>query len=144
MQIERLIPGRCAARLDLAVEVAVLVHVQRPDPLVSLVEENFDLDNILRLVEVVLDPAPVVVVEDVSLARPARVDGDVLVSGVLGYAAVRAAAKFEHSVVVVTVSGHSDGRPDARVNEGWGVPAACGHTDIADREQSRRAGLEHS
>lgn len=53
---EALVPVRLAAGRDLAVEGAVDDHVQRPNVLVPLVERDADLDDVLGLFEVVLDP----------------------------------------------------------------------------------------
>lgn len=85
--------GRAARRYR-AVVIAVVVDVQRVGPLIPLVEGDPHPDNILGLVEVVVDPAPlVVVVEDVALARPARVGVATVVARVLGFAAVRGAPR---------------------------------------------------
>ena len=104
--------------------VAVLVHVQRPRVFIPLVESYAHPDDVLRLVKVVIEPAPVVVVivEAVSLTRPARAGIEIVVSSVLGRAAVRAAT-VPGRPCVVPRSEHIYGGPLACIDECCG---GCG------------------
>ena len=103
VQIVRLESVRVAARRDGAVVVMVVEHVQRPGSGCTKVEGNSNLLDVLGFFEVVRDAASVVpnrAVKDITLARPARVGPDIIVSGVLGYATVRAAATPRRPCVV--------------------------------------------
>lgn len=95
VQVEHLVSKRRSAGRDCAVVVIVDVHVQLPGVLIPLVEGNTHLNNVLRLLEVVRDAASLIGIrasEDIPLTRPARVGFEVVVSAVVGYAAVWAAA----------------------------------------------------
>ena len=75
VQVEALVSVRRPAGLDLAVVDTVAVNVELPGVLGPLIKGDFHLDDVLWFAKVVLDPAPlVIIIEDVPLARPARVD----------------------------------------------------------------------
>ena len=83
----------------------------------------------LRLVKVVIEPAPVVVVivEAVLLERPARVGIETVVPSILRLAAARTAAVAGHPLVV-SRSEHTHGCPLSGADEGRvgnGVRRAC-------------------
>ena len=60
VEVERLEVVRLAAGFDCVELLAVVEHVQTPGSLVTLVEGDFYVDNVLRFFEVVRDAAPVV------------------------------------------------------------------------------------
>ena len=91
VEVEALVSKRRAAGCDCAVLVTIVEHVQRPGVLIVLVEGDAHPENVLGFLEVVRDAAPVVfgiAVEDVSLAGPARVCPEIVVSGVGRYASL--------------------------------------------------------
>ena len=95
VQVIRLESVRLAARRDGAVVVVVVEHVQRSGSRRTQVEGDSNLLNVLGFLEVVRDAATVILiraVEDIPLARPARVGPYIVIPSVFGYAAVRAAA----------------------------------------------------
>ena len=99
-------------------ELAVVVYVQRSGPRDALVKRNTHFDNVLRFVEVIFDPATPGSVDDISLARPARVPPGAAVPSVFGYAPVWAAAISVRVFRVVTIGSNVDGGPFTRVDEG--------------------------
>ena len=102
-----------AARRDFAVVVTVVVHVQRPDPLVSLVERDPHPDNVLGFLERVRDATAI------ALARPARVGRATAVPSVFGHAAVRVTSAIIGIAVVVVGGIHVNPGSHTCVNEGW-------------------------
>ena len=122
---------RQSARLDLAVEIAVVVHVEDAGPDGSSVKCDIHRDNVLRFIEVVLDTTSPVSVDQVTLARPARVPIETVVSSVFGPATVRAAARTRRPFVEPR-GFHLDGCPFGRIDENWGRQGRFG------RGQSRR------
>ena len=117
-EVERLVPCRFAAGFDLAVVASVRVHLQRTGVLLALVEGDSDFLEVLGFLKRVLDPAPLVVVKDVPLARPARVRGAAPVPGVFGDAAVRGTARVVCPLVVPRRT-HFHGCPLACVDKVW-------------------------
>lgn len=115
---EALEPIRLAAGRDLAVEGAVDDHVQRPNVLVPLVERDADLDDVLGVFKVVLDPTAPDAGDEEALTRPARVGAAIAVPSVFGEATVRAAAIPGRPLVVCGGLGHHR-RPASRIGEGW-------------------------
>ena len=119
---EVLVSGRHAVGLDGAVVVIVHVHVQPPDVLAPLVKVDSHPGDVLRIIEVVVDPAPLFAIrarEAVSLARPARVPAAaIVVPSVLGYAAVRAAS-IVRGPFVIPSGINTDGCPLASIDQGW-------------------------
>ena len=99
----------------------VVEHVQRPGSRRTQVESNPNLLNVLGFFKAVRDAAPIVLiraVEDVTLARPARVGPDIVVPGIFGYATFRTAATPRRPRVV-PISLNVNPRPLARVDERW-------------------------
>ena len=99
--------------------VTVVEHVQRPGVLIPFVEGDAHPDNVLGFLEVVRDAAPIVLgiaVEDVSLARPARVRRTIIVPGVGWYAALWDASAAR-SPRVVSIGVYVDPVPVAGVDE---------------------------
>ena len=94
VQVEGLVSVCLAAGLDLTVVATVVVNVELPGILGPLIEGDFHLDDVLWFAKVVLDPASLVliIIDEVSLARPARVVCAALVTSVFGDTAVRGAA----------------------------------------------------
>lgn len=85
---EVLVAEGCTTRSDRSDVMPVIVYVQRVRPLIPLVKRNPHPYDILRVVKVVLNPAPVVVgAEYIPLARPARVGAEAVVAGVGRFAA---------------------------------------------------------
>ena len=83
-----------SARFDLADEITVVVHVESPGPLRSLVESDVEHDDVLRFAEVVVNAAqPRYFFNELALARPAGVRIETAIPRVIGRAAVRAATK---------------------------------------------------
>ena len=78
--------------LNLAVELPIVVHVERSGSLRALAKRDFHSDNVLRMFEVVLDAAPPVSFDEVALTRPARVGVETVVSSVFRPTAIGAAS----------------------------------------------------
>ena len=120
VEVLRLESVRLATRRDRAVVFMVVEHVQRPGSRRPQVEGDSNLFNVLRFLEVVRDAASIVfvrAVEDVTLARPARVSPYIVVPGVLGYATLRAAATPRRPRVV-SIGLDVDPGPLAGVDQG--------------------------
>ena len=84
---EVLLSNRQAAGLDGAVVATVHVHVQPHGVLVRPVKVDAHPDDVLGVVEVIVDPVPLLVIriiEVISLAPPARVGIDVVVQVLSG------------------------------------------------------------
>ena len=123
VQVARLESLSLAAGRDGAVVVMVVEHVQRLGSRRTQVEGDSKLLNILGFLEVVRDAATVALiraVEDVTLARPARVGPNIVVPGVFGYATFRDAATPGRPRVIAIRLGVDPG-PLARVDEGCHV-----------------------
>ena len=119
VEVKALVSQRRAAGRDCAVLVTVVEHVQRPGVLIPFVEGDAHPDNVLGFLEVVRDAAPIVLgiaVEDVSLARPARVRRTIIVPGVGWYAALWDASAAR-SPRVVSIGVYVDPGPVAGVDE---------------------------
>ena len=100
--------------------VSVVEHVQCPRVLIPLVEGDTHPEDILEFLEVVGDAASAVViriVQDIPLARPARVPPEIDVPSVGRYAAVRATS-IVGSPRIVPVGAHVDPGPHTRFH-GW-------------------------
>ena len=84
---EVLLFNRPASGLDGAVVATVHVHVQPHGVLVRPVKVDAHPDDVLGVVEVIVDPVPLLVIriiEVISLAPPARVGIDVVVQVLSG------------------------------------------------------------
>ena len=128
VEVEVLVVKRLAAGRDRAVVVPVVENVKGPGVFVPLVEGDTHADKVLGYLEGISDAAPVVRIraaEDVPLARPTRVCPDIVVAGVVGYAAFRAAAT-PGCTSVVTIGIYANPGPvtrlDQRCNGGGCVP----------------------
>lgn len=110
-----LVPKRRAAGHDYVVEFTIVEHLQRPDALIPLVEGEAQPDNVLGYLERVCYAASIALtraVDDIPVARPPRVGGNVVVPSVVRYTAVRAAAGARRPRVVRT-GAHVDPGPVA-------------------------------
>lgn len=96
---ELLILGRRTAGFILAVQYTVVVHVERPHVFRTLVKCDIYPNGVLGFSEVVLDAPPRVCFDEVPISRPTRVRIEVVVSSLLGDAAVWTASVAGRSLV---------------------------------------------
>lgn len=75
----------------MSLQCTIVVQAESLNPLRPLVERDSYADDVLGVFEVILDAASTVSIDEVSLARPARVSIEVVVSSIVGRATVRAA-----------------------------------------------------
>ena len=121
VEVKALVSKRRAAGLDCAVLVTVVEHVQGPGVLIPLVKGDAHPDNVLGFLEVIRDAASIVLsttLEDVSLARPARVRPEIIVPGIRRHAALWATSTAR-GPRVVSIGVYVDPSPVAGVDEGW-------------------------